>query len=234
MRPKRFPSLWYVRHKPCTYLAPTLAPNRPKRDSTCPTSPRSTIGCVQNDFPAYGMFGANRAPILHRHWLLIDQNEIPLDPRHLGVPSGVSKMISEPMVCSAQTVHLSCTDTGSQQTETRFHMTHVTLEYHLVHPKRFLRLWYVWHKPCTYLALALTPSPNELKRDLTRPTSPRSSIGCIQNDSEPMVRSTQTVNLSCVKISTISKWTKTSFHLSLVTQWFHRVRPKRFLSLWYV
>jgi hypothetical protein len=27
---------------------------------------------------------------------------------------------------------------------------------------------------------------------------------------EPMVRSTQTVNLSCIKISTISKWTKLS------------------------
>ena len=143
-------------------------------------SPRSSIRCVQNDFQANGMFGANRAPILHRHWLPIDRNEIPLDPRHLGVPSGVSKTIfrangmfganrapilhqhwlptdrneipldphhlgvpsgasktiSEPMVCSAQTVHLSCTDTGSQQTETRFH----------------------------------------------RPTSPRSTIGCVQND----------------------------------------------------
>ena len=35
-------------------------------------------------------------------------NDIPHDPRHLGVPSGASKMISEPMVCWAQTMHLSC------------------------------------------------------------------------------------------------------------------------------
>ena len=63
---------------------------------------------VLNDFRAYGMFGANRAPILHRHWLPTDRYEIPLDPRHLGVPSGMSKMISEPMVCSTQTVQLSC------------------------------------------------------------------------------------------------------------------------------
>ena len=68
----------------------------------------------QNDFRAYGMFGANRAPVLHRHWLPTDRNEIPLDPRHLGVPSGASKMILEAMVCLAQTMHLSCTDTGSQ------------------------------------------------------------------------------------------------------------------------
>jgi hypothetical protein len=38
----------------------------------------------------------------------MDQNEIPHDPRHLGVPSGASKMISEAMVSLAQTVHLSC------------------------------------------------------------------------------------------------------------------------------
>jgi hypothetical protein len=34
---------------------------------------------------------------------------------------------------------------------------------------------------------------------------------------DPVVRSVQTVHLSYVKISTISKWTKTSIHLSLVT-----------------
>ena len=38
----------------------------------------------------------------------MDQNEIPHDPRHLGVPSGAYKMISEPMISLAQTVHLSC------------------------------------------------------------------------------------------------------------------------------
>jgi hypothetical protein len=37
----------------------------------------------------------------------IDRNELPLDPYHIGVPSGASKMISEPMVYLAQTVLLS-------------------------------------------------------------------------------------------------------------------------------
>jgi hypothetical protein len=48
------------------YLPPTLtlSLNRKKRDSTWPTPPRSFIGWVQNDFRAYGMFNANRAPIL--------------------------------------------------------------------------------------------------------------------------------------------------------------------------
>jgi hypothetical protein len=76
------------------------------------------------------MFGANRAPILHQHQhsLQMDQNEIPHDSRHLGVPSGASKMISEAVVRSAQTVHLSCVkiNTISERTESSFHLSIVT------------------------------------------------------------------------------------------------------------
>jgi hypothetical protein len=76
------------------------------------------------------MFGTNHAPILqqHQHHLQTDRNEIRHDPRHLQVPSSASKMVSEPMVCSVQIVHLSYTDTNtiSKQTEMRFHMIHVT------------------------------------------------------------------------------------------------------------
>jgi hypothetical protein len=43
----------------------------------------------------------------------MERNEIPHDPRHLGVPSGVSKMISKPMVRLAQTAHLAWTDTNT-------------------------------------------------------------------------------------------------------------------------
>jgi hypothetical protein len=58
----------------------------------------------------------------------MDQNELSLDARHLGVPSGVSKMISKPVVHSAQTVHLSCAEIEaiSKLIETRFHLTYVT------------------------------------------------------------------------------------------------------------
>ena len=67
--PKWFLSLWYVRRKSCTYLASSLAlsPNGPNRSSTWASSPRSSTNCVQNDFWAYGMFGANHAPILQSH-----------------------------------------------------------------------------------------------------------------------------------------------------------------------
>ena len=58
----------------------------------------------------------------------MDKNKLPLDSRHLGLAMGVPKMISPPMVHSAQTIHLSCAEinTISKQAETSFHMTHVT------------------------------------------------------------------------------------------------------------
>jgi hypothetical protein len=219
VRSKRFLRLWYVWCKLWIYLAPTLtlSSNRPKRDSTSPTSPRSFIRCVQNDFWGYGTFGANYAPILSQdyHYFQTDQNEILHDPRHLGFhrvhpkwfPSsryvwrkpciylesrfaqsryepkrvsiwasscrsttGVSKMISEPMVQLAQIVQLSCSETNtiSKWIKMIFYMR-LTL---------FLKLWYVWCKLFIYLALRLTLSLNGPNRDSKWPTSPRSSIGC--------------------------------------------------------
>jgi hypothetical protein len=43
---------------------------------------------------------------------------------------------------------------------------------------------------------------------------------------EPMVRSSQTVHLSCIKNSTISKWTEMSIQLTLITFEYHRVRSR--------
>jgi hypothetical protein len=102
------------------------------------------------------MFIVNNAPILRQYYYYLqkDQNKVPLMPRHLEVPSGASKMITKPMVCLAQTMYLSCTDTDtvSKQTETRFAMTHVTSEFHRVRAKQFLSLLYVQRKLSTYLA----------------------------------------------------------------------------------
>jgi hypothetical protein len=124
---KWFPSLWYIQSKPCSNLASWLAlcPNGLKRASTWASSPRSTIGPFQNDFWAYGMFGANRAPILHQqqHCLKMDQNEIRHDPRHLGVLLVASKMISKPLECSVQTMHWSCVKVSTipKRTKTSFY-----------------------------------------------------------------------------------------------------------------
>jgi hypothetical protein len=111
-------------------------------------------------------------------------NQAPLELRQLRVLSGLSKTISEPTVCLAQTMHLSCIDTNTifKWTKTRFHLTHVTLEFRRVRPKWFLRLWYVRHKLCTYLASRLALSPNWLNRASCWASSPRCTIGCVQNN----------------------------------------------------
>jgi hypothetical protein len=145
-------SLWYVWRQPCTYFAPTQTPssNRPKQDSKWPLSPRSSIGCVKNDYRAYGTFGT---PILRQdqHYLQTDRNELPVQPRKLGVPSCVSKMISEAMKRFTQTMCLSCTNTNthSKWMKTRFHRTHGTEEFYRARPKRFSSLRYFHRKPCT-------------------------------------------------------------------------------------
>ena len=84
-------------------------------------------------------------------------------------------------------------------------------------PKRYLSLWYVWRKLCTYLALTLTPSPNAPNEIPHDPRHLGVPSGASKTISELMVRSVQTMLRSCVKISTISKWTETSFQLSFVT-----------------
>jgi hypothetical protein len=140
------------------------------------------------------------------------------------------------MVRLVQTVDLCCTDTNtiSKRIKTRFYMTHVTKEFHLVHPKRFLKLWYVWCKLWTYVAPILTLSQMNHNEILHDPRHLGVTSGASKIISELTVRSAQTVHLSWIKISTISERTETSFHLSLVTQEYHPVHPKQFLSPWYV
>jgi hypothetical protein len=132
------------------------------------------------------MFGANHAPVLHQdqHYLQMDQNELPLEPRDLGVPLGASKTISEPMIHSVRTVHLSCSDANSvsNRTKTRFHKTHVTYKFHRVRPKQFLSQWCIRRKLCSDLASRLALSPNGRKWASTWTSSPRSTIGCVHKD----------------------------------------------------
>jgi hypothetical protein len=91
------------------------------------------------------------------------------------------------MVCLTQTMHLSYTNTNtiSKWTEMRFDRTHITYEFHWVHPYRFLSIYYVQPKPCTDIASRLALSPNGLKWATTWASSPRIIIGCVQNDIWP-------------------------------------------------
>jgi hypothetical protein len=172
MGPKWFLSLFYVWHKPCTYLAPIL------------TLPQ------------------------------IDRNEISYDPRHLGVTSSVPKTILEPMVFLTQTVHLSCitSSTISKRTESSFHSSLITKEYHRVRPKWFPSLWYVRCKRCTYLVSRLAQLQMYQIKLTLKPCHQGVPLGASKMISKPMVRLTQIVHLSCVQISTISIQTESSFH----------------------
>jgi hypothetical protein len=128
-------------------------------------------------------------------------------PRHLGVPSSASKMISMPMVYLVQTMHLSCTNTKTiyKRTKMRFHMTHITYEFRQVRPELFMGLWYVQFKLCTYLASRLALSPNGPNR---APPDPRHLVvpsGAPKTVYEPMVRLMQTGHLSCTDANTVSK-----------------------------
>jgi hypothetical protein len=59
------------------------------------------------------------------------------DPCHQRVPSGAFNMISKAMVQLVQIEHISYTDTNtvSKRTKMRFHMTHVSYEFHRVRLK---------------------------------------------------------------------------------------------------
>jgi hypothetical protein len=149
----------------------------------------------------------------------MDETELPLEPRHLGVPSSASKMISMPTVRSVQTVLLSCTDTNtvSKWTKTRFHMTHVTYEFHQVRPNLFMSLRYVQCKPYTCLASRLALSPNGPNRAPPDPSHLGVPSGPSKTVYEPMVCLTKTEHLSCTDANTVSKQIETAFHMTHVT-----------------
>jgi hypothetical protein len=52
--------------------------------------------------------------------------------------------------------------------------------------------------------------------------------------SMPTVCSVQTMHLTCTDTNTVFKRIKTRFHMTYVTYEFPRVRPKLFISLWFV
>jgi hypothetical protein len=74
----------------------------------------------------------------------------------------------EPMVCLAQTVHLSCTNPNClqmDQNEIPHDPRHLVVPSGA--PKRLLSLLYVRRKPYTYLVSGLALSPNKLNQAST-------------------------------------------------------------------
>ena len=109
------------------------------------------------------------------------QNDLPLEPGYLVVPSSASKTICKPMVHLAQTMHLSWTDTNTVSKQKRSEIPHDPR--HLGVPSGASKMIF---EPMVCLTqtmpTTLTLFPNGQKWDSTWPTSPRSSIGCVQND----------------------------------------------------
>jgi hypothetical protein len=141
-------------------------------------------------------------------------------------------MIPEPIVRLAQTMRLSCIHSHCLQMD-RNEIQHdpCRLGVSLGASKMIFEPGYVWRKPCTYFVSRLALSPHGLKQASTRASSPRSTIGCIQNDSWAY----GTFSTNGVPIlhhtNTISKSTKMKLHMTHITYKDHRVRPKWFVSL---
>jgi hypothetical protein len=145
-------------------------------------------------------------------------------------------MIFEPVVHSAQIVNLSCIKLCTLQIDQNEHPLEPShYECHQVCPKWFLCLWYVWCKPYTYLAITLTLPPNGLNRYSTWQTSPKRSIGCVQNNFLSLWyvwHKPCTYLASAFALSQNRPNRASTLALSpRSTIW---VRPKWFLSQWYV
>jgi hypothetical protein len=237
MRLKWFLSPWYIRRKLYTYLASRLS-TVSKQTESCIHLSLVTLEYHQVRPKRFqSLWYVRRKPCNYLASSLalspIELNRASTWASYHRVPSGVSKTISVPTVCLAQIVHLSCTDINTvfKWTKTRFHMTHVTLEFDQMRPKWFLRLWYVRQKHCTYLVSRLALyQMNWLKHPLELHHLGVLS-GASKTISEPTVWLALSVHLSCTDTNTIFKWTKTRFYMTHVTLEFHRGHPKRFLRI---
>jgi hypothetical protein len=145
-------------------------------------------------------------------------SEISYDPCHLGVPSCVFEMISKHNGTFGANLHLSCVKVSiiSKRTKTSLHLRLVTKEYHRVPPKWFLWLWYLWSEPSTYLVSRLALSPNKSKWASIWASSPRNTIGCVQNE----LCGNGKLGANCAPYTnnnTISERTNARFHMTHVS-----------------
>ena len=94
------------------------------------------------------------------------------------------KLISEPMVRLAQTVHLSCveTNTFSKLTKTCLHLTHVTYEFHRVRPKMTSEPIACSAQTVHLSCIETNTISKRTETSLPLTHVPRSAIGYGQND----------------------------------------------------
>jgi hypothetical protein len=214
----------------CTYLVSRIAlpPTRPKWASTWASSPRSSTRCHQNDFRSFGTLGAKPST-----YLVLRLALSPNRPTLTLSPNGPKWDSTWPTSPSSFIVHVQ----NNFRAYGTFNANHAPIlhrdkhylqtdwnelspePHHLGGPsgvsKMISKPLYVWHKPCIYPASTQTMSPNGLNEISHDPHW--SSIRCIQNDFSACDTFGANMHLSCVEISTTSKRTEMSFHMSLVT-----------------
>ena len=146
----------------------------------------------------------------------MDRNELPHHSRRLGVPSGVPKMISMPVIHSAQTMQLSCAEinTVSKRTEMSFDLTLVprsTIGCSQNDFQDYGRSVQTMH--LSRMETNAIPRRTKTSFNLTYKYHP----GVPKAISTPVLHSVQTVHLSFAEINNISRWIETSFLLTNIS-----------------
>jgi hypothetical protein len=155
---------------------------------------------------------------------------IPHDPRHLGVPSSASKMISEPRVRSTQTEHLSCINisTVSKWTELSVEAHHlgVPLGASKIISQPMVRLTQTMHLYCT--DTKIVSKQKEARFHMTHITLEFNRVhqkwflGLWYIRRKPCIYLASRLALS---------QNRPSFHLMLNTYEYHQLRSKWFSEL---
>ena len=114
--------------------------------------------------------------------------------------------------------YLALTLTTSQMDRMRFHMTHITLEFHRMRPKQFPKLMVrsaqTLHPSCVKISTISKQAETSFHLSLVHLGVPSVSSKMIL---EPMVCMAQAVHLSCTDTNTVSKRTKMIFHMTHFT-----------------
>ena len=158
----------------------------------------------------------------------MDQNKLPLEPHHLGVPSGAFKTISEPMYvwrkpCTYLLLTLTPSTNGAK--EIPHDPRHLgvpsgaskTISEPMVHSAQTV------HR--SYVKISTISKRIEMSFHFSLVTKEYHQV-CPKRFLSLCYVLAQTMHLSCIDTNTVSKRTERSFHFSLATKEYHQVCPK--------
>jgi hypothetical protein len=140
----------------------------------------------------------------------MNQNEFPLEPRHLGVPSGASKMISKPMVLWRKRApilhrHYCCLQTDRNEIQQDPRHLGVSSGACKMISEPMVCSVQTKHLSCVKISTISKQTEISFRLSLNSTEYHRVHPKWFY---EPMLYSAQTVHIHCIKISTISKGPK--------------------------